>query len=148
MSWVNLDDVYVNKTGGTIAGDLSVNGALTINDAKGSGGTYNVANEITTLRDSVSQVSKNPKVYVGTKVINEWGPAGQVRVFTETDFSTLFGSAFSMLKDCVLIMNTDGNANGVYLSATGHWSNDGIWAKTLNGSGSGNIRINYVVIRS
>ena len=45
-------------------------------------------------------------------------------------------------------MNTDGNANGVYLSATGHWSNDGIWAKTLNGSGSGNIRINYVVIRS
>lgn len=54
MSWVNLDDVYVNKTGGAIAGNLSVGGALTINDAKGSGGTYNVANEITTLRDSVS----------------------------------------------------------------------------------------------
>ena len=54
MSWVNLDDVYVNQTGGAIAGDLSVGGALTINDAKGSGGTYNVANEITTLRDSVS----------------------------------------------------------------------------------------------
>lgn len=54
MSWVNLDDVYVNKTGDTIAGNLSVGGALTINDAKGSGGTYNVANEITTLRDSVS----------------------------------------------------------------------------------------------
>ena len=93
-------------------------------------------------------MSKNPKVYVGTKIINEWGSAGQVRVFTETDFSTLFGSAFSMLKDCVLIMNADGNANGVYLSATGYWSNDGIWAKILNGSGSGNIRINYVVIRS
>lgn len=55
MSWVNLDDVYVNKTGGAIAGNLSVGGALTINDAKGSGGTYNVANEITTLRDSVSR---------------------------------------------------------------------------------------------
>ena len=55
MSWVNLDDVYVNKSGDSIAGDLSVGGALTINDAKGSGGTYNVANEITTLRDSVSQ---------------------------------------------------------------------------------------------
>ena len=54
MSWVNLDDVYVNKSGDSIAGDLSVGGALTINDAKGSGGTYNVANEITTLRDSVS----------------------------------------------------------------------------------------------
>lgn len=58
MSWVNLDDVYVNKTGGTIAGDLSVNGALTVNDGKGTNTTYNVANEITTLRDSVSQVNK------------------------------------------------------------------------------------------
>lgn len=53
MSWVNLDDVYVNKTGGTIAGDLSVNGALKVNDGKGTNTTYNVANEITTLRDSV-----------------------------------------------------------------------------------------------
>lgn len=54
MSWVNLNDVYVNQTGGTIAGDLSVNGALTVNDGKGTNTTYNVANEITTLRDSVS----------------------------------------------------------------------------------------------
>lgn len=54
MSWVNLDDVYVNKSGDSIAGNLSVGGALTINDAKGTGGMYNVANEITTLRDSVS----------------------------------------------------------------------------------------------
>lgn len=56
MSWVNLNDVYVNQTGGTIAGDLSVNGALTVNDGKGTNTTYNVANEITTLRDSVSPV--------------------------------------------------------------------------------------------
>lgn len=55
MSWVNLDDVYVNKTGDSIAGNLSVGGTLTINNAKGNDGTYNVANEITTLRDSVSQ---------------------------------------------------------------------------------------------
>lgn len=55
MSWVNLDDVYVNKSGDTIAGDLSVNGTLKVNDGKGTNTTYNVANEITTLRDSVSQ---------------------------------------------------------------------------------------------
>lgn len=54
MSWVNLNDTYVNKTGDTIAGDLSVNGALNVNDGKGTGTTYNVANEITALRDSVS----------------------------------------------------------------------------------------------
>lgn len=58
MSWVNLDDVYVNKTGDTIAGDLSVGGALTINDGKGTDTTYNVANEITTLRDSVTQTTE------------------------------------------------------------------------------------------
>lgn len=66
MSWVNLDDVYVNKSGDSIAGNLSVGGALTINDAKGTGGMYNVANEITTLRDSVSQISNRVLLWSGT----------------------------------------------------------------------------------
>lgn len=66
MSWVNLNDVYVNKTGDTIAGDLSVGGTLTINDGKGTDTTYNVANEITTLRDSVSQISNKVLIWSGT----------------------------------------------------------------------------------
>lgn len=57
MSWVNLNDTYVNKTGDIIAGDLSVNGALNVNDGKGTGTTYNVANEITALRDSTSKLT-------------------------------------------------------------------------------------------
>lgn len=97
---------------------------------------------------SVSQISKNPKIYVGTKVVNNWGTAGQLKVFTPTEFSTLFGGEFGThTYDCVLVMNGDGNANGVYLSAAGYWAGDGIWVKTLNGSGSSNIRINYVVVR-
>lgn len=59
MSWVNLNDVYVNKTGDTITGNLAVNGTLTANGAltvKKDSATYNVANEISTLRDSVSQM--------------------------------------------------------------------------------------------
>ena len=59
MSWVNLNDTYVNKTGDTIAGDLSVNGALNVNDGKGTETAYNVANEITALRDSTSKLSVN-----------------------------------------------------------------------------------------
>ena len=55
MTWVNLNDVYVSKSGGTISGDLAVNGTLTINDKTGNGTTYDVANQISTLRDSVSQ---------------------------------------------------------------------------------------------
>lgn len=57
MSWVNLDDAYVNKTGDTIAGDLSVNGTLNINNGKGTDTTYNVANEITTLKNSTSKLA-------------------------------------------------------------------------------------------
>lgn len=147
MSWVNLNDVYVNQTGGTIAGDLSVNGALKVNDGKGTNTTYNVANEITTLRNSVSQISKNPKIYVGTKVANTWNTAGELKVFSSTEFSTLFGGEFGN-NDCVLVMNGDGNANDAYLSAAGYWYGDGLWVKTLTGSGSNNnIRINYVVFR-
>ncbi len=56
MSWVDLNDAYVNKTGDTIAGDLSVNGTLNINDGKGTDTTYNVANEITTLKNSASKI--------------------------------------------------------------------------------------------
>ena len=66
MSWVNLNDVYVNQTGGTIAGDLSINGALTVNDGKGTNTTYNVANEITTLRDSVSHIIKTKQISTTT----------------------------------------------------------------------------------
>ena len=66
MSWVNLDDVYVNKSGDSIAGDLSVGGALTVNDGKGTNTTYNVANEITTLRDSVSQIRNRVLLWSGT----------------------------------------------------------------------------------
>ena len=71
MSWVNLDDVYVNKSGDSIAGNLPVGGALTINDGKGTDTTYNVANEITTLRDSVS-----PKYTSKTVEVPGW--TGQV----------------------------------------------------------------------
>ena len=54
MAWTNLDDVYVSANGGTIAGDLKVNGTLTINNKKGTNTTYDVASQITSLRDSVS----------------------------------------------------------------------------------------------
>lgn len=90
MSWVNLNDVYVNQTGGTIAGDLSVNGALTVNDGKGTNTTYNVANEITTLRDSVSHASGK----VGS--VSYFKTAGIVIVsclFVRVTISSLWGSA-------------------------------------------------------
>ena len=53
-NWVNLNDVYVPANGGSVNGDLGVKGTLTIDDKTGNNTTYDVANEITALRDSVS----------------------------------------------------------------------------------------------
>lgn len=53
-NWVNLNDVYVPTNGGSVNGDLEVKGTLTIDDKTGNNTTYDVANEITALRDSVS----------------------------------------------------------------------------------------------
>ena len=55
MTWVNLDDVYVSTNGGTISGDLTVNGTLT---CKNGATTYNVGSQLATLGDSVSQIPK------------------------------------------------------------------------------------------
>lgn len=57
MSWVSLNDVYVNKNGGTVNGNLAVNGSLTIDSAKGDGSTYNVANQITSLNSGKAALS-------------------------------------------------------------------------------------------
>lgn len=144
MSWVNLNDVYVNKTGDTIAGDLSVGGALTVNDGKGTGTTYNVANEITTLRDSVSQCKLQYKIYTGSKVINtieSWGI-----LFTRDEFVSNFGRAFNAAKDNILVMNGDGIANNITVLGATHYGDNGRLVVALSGRGNGSFRINYTVI--
>ena len=65
MTWVNLDDVYVSTNGGTISGDLTVNGTLT---CKNGSTTYNVGSQLATLGDSVSptvlaRLDANPQTY-------------------------------------------------------------------------------------
>ena len=144
MSWVNLNDVYVNKTGDTIAGDLSVNGALTVNDGKGTNTTYNVANEITTLRDSVSQSRLQYKIYTGSKVINttvSWGT-----LFTRDEFISSFGRAFNAAKDNILVMNGDGVANNITVLGVTYYGDDGKLVVALSGNGGGSFRINYTVV--
>ena len=144
MSWVNLNDVYVNKTGDTIAGNLSVGGTLTVNDGKGTNTTYNVANEITTLRDSVSQCKTQYKIYTGSKVINitqSWGT-----LFTRNEFISSFGRAFNHTTDNVLVMNGDGVANDIAVLGATYYGNDDSLFVTLSSSGNGPFRINYTVI--
>lgn len=143
MSWVNLNDVYVNQTGGTIAGDLSVNGALTVNDGKGTNTTYNIANEITTLRDSVSQCKPQYKIYVGSKVINvtqSWGT-----LFTKDEFISSFGRGFNSFIDSISVMNGDGQANSITVLGISYYPQDGSLVVALSANGGGAFRINYIV---
>ena len=58
-NWVNLNDVYVSANGGSVNGDLGVKGTLTIDDKTGNNTTYDIASEITALRDSISQTAYN-----------------------------------------------------------------------------------------
>ena len=62
-SWKSFNDVYVPNTGGDITGDLEVSGNLTVNDGSGEGTTYDVAAEITELKDAWDSVSQ---INVGT----------------------------------------------------------------------------------
>lgn len=119
MSWVNLDDVYVNKTGDSIAGNLSVGGTLTINNAKGNGGTYNVANEITTLRDSVSQVSQSlSKTRVWYKSVVVSG-SEYINVMSTADIAPIFGISTSEVNSKIvpIAYNGDLNANNCTVNA-------------------------------
>lgn len=119
MSWVNLDDVYVNKTGDSIAGNLSVGGTLTINNANGNGGTYNVANEITTLRDSVSQVSQSlSKTRVWYKSVVVSG-SGYINVMSTADIAPIFGISTSEVDSKIvpIACNGDLSANDCTVNA-------------------------------
>ena len=46
MTWVNLNDVYVEKTGGVVNGNLDVKGTILVDNGSGDGKKYNVAKEI------------------------------------------------------------------------------------------------------
>ena len=119
MSWVNLNDVYVNKTGDTIDGNLSVGGALTINDGKGTDTTYNVANEITTLRDSVSQVSQSlSKTRVWYKSVVVSG-SGYINVMSTADIAPIFGISTSEVDSKIvpIVSNGDTDANDCTVNA-------------------------------
>lgn len=75
------------NSGGTITGDLAVGGNLTINDLTGNGTTYNVANEIKSLKDSVSYKHTDSNWYSSSNIK---GGTGQGIVITASPDKTEF----------------------------------------------------------
>lgn len=143
MSWVNLDDVYVNKTGDSIAGNLSVGGTLTINNAKGNGGTYNVANEITTLRDSVSQVSQSlSKTRVWYKSVVVSG-SGYINVISTADIAPIFGISTSEVDSKIVPIAYNGDLNANNCTVNAYISNGYL---SIRAATSGTYRANIYLI--
>ena len=143
MSWVNLDDVYVNKTGDSIAGNLSVGGTLTINNAKGDGGTYNVANEITTLRDSVSQVSQSlSKTRVWYKSVVVSG-SEYINVMSTADIAPIFGISTSEVDSKIVPIAYNGDLDANNCTVNAYISNGYL---SIRAATSGTYRANIYLI--
>lgn len=145
MSWVNLNDVYVNKTGDTITGDLAVNGALTANGnltVKKDSTTYNVADEISTLRDSVSKIVAGSVVVSLFSVDNNHSTA----TLPASSLKTLIGTSWDQ-KMVMVCSNGDTAAQNNIYSITCAWNNSEkkmhIMCYTSTAS-SGNFRLNYI----
>ena len=98
---------------------------------------------LATLGESVSQTAaKVPgHVYAGTKTIPSSG--GEARLFTADEFESEFGREFSASTDYIGVMNSDGTANGGYLT-TAYYSSASrnLWVK---GGDDGLLRVNYLV---
>ena len=146
MSWVNLNDVYVNKTGDTIAGDLSVGGALTINNGKGTNTTYNVANEITTLRDSVSRAPRIRQFFTSiVRLGTEWDASGMLPAITKDEYKNLVGRDFNGF-DIVQVFNGDLAANAFDVINLTYWSSGNFWVDTEGGARGLNARVNIKIV--
>lgn len=151
--WSKLKAAFAPKSHShdatSITGSLEVShggtGATTAADALTNLGAASQT-DVDALRDSVSQIPKAPKLFVGTCIVNKWTSDGQLEIFNAIKFKSLFGRAFNSGKDAVLAMNADYQSNPEYFSTAAYYGADGsLWVKSWSGSGSGNTRINYLV---
>ena len=135
----------VGDVTGTVAIENGGTGATTAADALTNLGAASQT-DVDALRDSVSQIPKAPKLFVGTRIVNKWTSDGQLEIFNAIKFKSLFGRAFDSGKDAVLAMNADYQSRPEYFSTAAYYGADGsLWVKSWSGSGSGNTRINYLV---
>ena len=74
-----------------------------------------------------------------------WWVSGEGQLFNHEEYRAVVGRYFDPSTDFVAVMNADYSSNGHYLSSAVYKKDAGIWFKTWNGSGSGSIRVNYLI---
>lgn len=94
------------------------------------------------LGDSVSQ-DKYPKVICGSVVRNASG-FNAVMLFSAEQFKEIAGRTFDSSKDCISVMNGDGNASGVIVTGVIYDPNTKHLDAHLSGA-TGALRLNYII---
>ena len=89
---------------------------------------------------------KIEKITAGTKVLTKTGTASASHIaFTNADIDNLLGvTNTSNANTVIFIMNGDGKANAVHFTTT---YQSGNWYAVGESSWTGNLRVNYIIIR-
>ena len=101
-----------------------------------------IEGDIATLGDSVSQ-NEYPKVICGSVVRNASG-FDAVMVFSKEQFKDIAGREFDNGKDCISVINADGNASGSFVMGVIYDPNTKHIDAHLSGT-TGAIRLNYII---
>lgn len=94
---------------------------------------------------SLSALSKEPKTFCGTKVVTVAGTQNSAPLFTQAEFTALFGRGFDAARDFIGAMNADGAASGAHVEGV-TWQ-DGVlyMVQDVTVSGNTDTRVNYFV---
>lgn len=134
MGFVNLNEIYLSNNGGTINGDVEVEGSLIINDGSGEGETLDVADEITELKNELDSISQNPWVNLSVTLNTSNVPSSSV----------VYVKYFPLLKFCMFRMYIPSRSSLVYEQGTSYalctipegYRPGGRWALACRSGGS------------
>lgn len=141
MGWVNLNDVYLSKSGGTMSGALTISNNLTVSGTLNSGGI------VTSYGNSSSTTgAQRKKIFTGS-IVKAGDGGTSVQVWSNSSFKSTFGKEFSTTTgDIVVFMNGDANGSDAHIEGSTYTSS-GLYAvfdRTV--STSTNIRINFLIV--
>ena len=102
---------------------------------------FDVMMPMSELWDSVSQ---QPRIIIGTDVWSCNAAQKYVQMWTRKQFIDKFGRAFNNVRDCIVAMNGDADAQP-YGNVLGCYYDGGTIGCYIDGHGDGVIRLNYAV---
>lgn len=103
---------------------------------------FDTVASLASLEESVSK-REYPKVICGS-VVRDAKNFNAVMLFNDEQFKQITGKAFDNAKDCISVMNADGNATGAVVSGIIYNPNTKHIDAHLSGT-TGAIRLNYII---